>query len=130
MSTEQITKTAIITGGGSGIGFGVARAYVERGGNVVLNGRTESKLHAAAKEIGPPERVAVVAGDVGLQETGQRLVKTAVDRFGRVDMLLNSAGTFAAKPFTQYTAEELDQFLSNLRGTYLLSLTRRPRDGR
>ena len=121
MSTQQITKTAIITGGSSGMGLGVARAYVERGGNVVLNGRTESKLQAAAKEIGSPERVAVVAGDVGLQETGQQLVKTAVDRFGRVDMLLNSAGTFAAKPFTDYTAEELDQFLSNLRGTYLLS---------
>ncbi len=101
MSTEQSTKTAIITGGGSGMGFGVARAYVERGGNVVLNGRTESKLHAAAREIGRPERVAVVAGDVGLQETGQQLVKTAVDRFGRVDMLLNNAGIFAAKPFTE-----------------------------
>ena len=121
MSAEQITKTAIITGGSSGLGLGVARAYVERGGNVVLNGRSESKLQTAAKEIGPPERVAVVAGDVGLQETGQRLVKTSVDRFGRVDMLLNNAGTFVAKPFTEYTAEELDQFLSNLRGTYLLS---------
>ncbi len=43
MSTGQITKTAIITGGSSGLGLGVARAYVERGGNVVLNGRTESK---------------------------------------------------------------------------------------
>ena len=72
MSTEQITKTAIITGGSSGLGLGVARAYVERGGNVVLNGRTESKLQAAAKGIGPPERIAVVAGDVGLQETGQQ----------------------------------------------------------
>ena len=121
MTTEQITKTAIITGGGSGMGLGVAKAYVERGGNVVLNGRTESKLHSAVKQIGPPERVAVVAGDVGLQETGQRLVKTALDRFGRVDLLLNNAGTFAAKPVTEYTAEELDGFLSNLRGTYLLS---------
>ena len=121
MSTEQITRTAIITGGGSGMGLGVAKAYVERGGNVVLNGRTESKLHSAVKQIGPPERVAVVAGDVGLQETGQRLVKTALDRFGRVDLLLNNAGTFAAKPVTEYTAEELDGFLSNLRGTYLLS---------
>lgn len=121
MSTERKTETAIITGGSSGLGLGVARAYAERGGNVVLNGRNESKLRAAAKKVGPPERVAVVAGDIGLQETGQQLVKTAVDRFGRVDLLLNSAGTFAAKPFTEYTAEELDKFLSNLRGTYLLS---------
>ncbi len=121
MSTEIREKTAIITGGSSGMGLGVARAYVERGGNVVLNGRSESKLHAAVKQIGPPEHVAVVAGDIGRQETGQKLVKAALDRFGRVDMLLNSAGTFAAKPFTEYTAEELDQFLSNLRGTYLLS---------
>ena len=60
MSTAQSTKTAIITGGSSGMGFGVARAYVERGGNVVLNGRTESKLQAAAKEIGSPVRVAIV----------------------------------------------------------------------
>ncbi len=121
MTTEQITRTAIITGGSSGMGLGVARAYVERGGNVVLNGRSESKLHAAVKQIGPPEHVAVVAGDIGRQETGLQLVKTAVDRFGRVDMLLNNAGIFTAKPFTEYTSEELDQFLSYLRGTYLLS---------
>ena len=44
----------------------MAKAYVERGGNVVLNDRSDSKLYAAAKEIGPPERIAVVAGDVGL----------------------------------------------------------------
>ena len=51
MSTEQITKTAIITGGSSGMGLGVARAYVERGGNVVLNGRSEYVVDGGMTEV-------------------------------------------------------------------------------
>lgn len=121
MSAHRDNGTAIITGGSSGIGLGVAEAYVKRGGNVVLNGRNEAKLHEAAGRLGPPERVAVVAGDVGQQETGRRLVETAVSRFGRVDLLLNNAGIFAVKPFTEYTVEELDEFLTYLRGTFLVS---------
>lgn len=119
MSFEN--KTVIITGASSGIGLGVARAFVERGGNVVLNGRNESRLHDVAEGMGPANRIAVVAGDVGEQETGGSLIDTAIDRFGSVDLLLNNAGIFTVKPITEFTVQELDQFLTYLRGTYLLT---------
>ncbi len=102
--------------------MGVAEAYVSRGANVVLNARNEGKLHEAAKRLGAPDRIAVVAGDIGLQETGQRLVDVAVEKFGRVDVLLNNGGHFFPKPFADYTAEDLDGFLTtHLKGTYFAS---------
>ncbi len=119
MSTN--TKTAVITGAGSGIGFAVAKAFVQEGTNVVLNGRTEDKLTRAAAQLDQPDRLAIVAGDVTQSETASRIVDAAVGRFGRVDVLVNNAGTFHTKPFTEYTVEELDSFLGYLRGTYLLS---------
>ncbi len=115
------TKTVVITGAGSGIGFAVADAFVQQGANVVLNGRSEEKLRRAAGQLGQPSRLAIVAGDVTRPATADRIVETAVDRFGRVDVLINNAGTFHAKPFTEYTVEELDTFLGYLRGTYVLS---------
>ncbi len=115
------TKTVVVTGAGSGIGFAVAEAFVREGTNVVLNGRTEDKLTRAAAQLDQPDRLAIVAGDVTQPETASRIVDAAVGRFGRVDVLVNNAGTFHTKPFTEYTVEELDGFLGYLRGTYLLS---------
>ncbi|MCH8332938.1 SDR family NAD(P)-dependent oxidoreductase, partial [Candidatus Sumerlaeota bacterium] len=104
------TKTAIVTGAGSGIGLAVAEAFVREGTNVVLNGRTEDKLARAAARIGRPDQLAIVAGDITRAETAQRIVGAATERFGRVDVLVNNAGTFKSKPFTDYTVEELDAF--------------------
>ncbi len=115
------TKTAVITGAGSGIGFAVAEAFVREGTNVVLNGRTEDKLTRAAAQLGQPSQLAIVAGDVTKTETADLIVNAAVDRFGQVDVLVNNAGTFHTKPFTEYTIEELDSFLGYLRGTFVLS---------
>lgn len=115
------TKTAVITGAGSGIGYSVAEAFLRQGDNVVLNGRTESKLARAAEKLGHPDRVAIVPGDITRPETAGELIGAGVERFGRVDVLVNNAGTFDAKPFTDYTLEELDGFLGYLRGTYVLS---------
>ncbi len=115
------TKTAVITGAASGIGFSVAEAFVQQGDNVVLNGRTEEKLVKAAAQLGQPSRVAIVPGDITQPETADRLISGGVEHFGRVDVLVNNAGTFAMKPFTDYTVEELDGFLGYLRGTYVLS---------
>ena len=114
-------KTVIITGGATGIGFAVAEQFVERSANVVLNGRTESKLQAAAESLGAPDRVAIVAGDITQSETADRIVDEAVARFGGVDVLINNAGTFAMKPFTDYTVVELDGYLGYLRGTFVLT---------
>ena len=122
MTTTSGSKTVLITGASSGIGLGVAEAYVERGANVVLNGRDEDRLTKAAARLGHPERVAVVSGDIGRRETGRRMVDVALERFGRVDVLVNSAGHFHSKPFTDYTEEDLDGFLdAHLKGTYLTS---------
>ncbi len=116
------TKTVVITGASSGLGFGVAEAYVGQGANVVLNGRNEAKLAEAAEKLGDPQRVAIVAGDVALAETQSKVVERAIERFGRIDVLVNNAGHFYPKPFTEYTEEDLDGFLAtHLKGTYLTS---------
>ena len=73
------------------------------------------------RSLGQPSQLAIVAGDVTQPETADRIVEAAVERFGRVDVLVNNAGTFHTKPFTEYTVEELDSFLGYLRGTYVLS---------
>jgi NAD(P)-dependent dehydrogenase (short-subunit alcohol dehydrogenase family) len=112
-------KTVIVTGSSSGIGRDIARAFVERGDNVVLNGRDAAKLAAVAGELATPERVAVFVGDIGSPTTGTELVRVAVEQFGRVDVLVNNAGIFGAKPFVDVTEAELDSYLNgNLKGTY------------
>ncbi len=118
MSTQ--TKTSLITGSSSGIGLDIARAFLDRGSNVVLNGRNPDKLTTVAEKLGPPERVAAVPGNIADRETGEAMVRVAVERFGSVDVLVNNAGTFGAKPFVEVTEEDLDGYLnSNLKGTYL-----------
>jgi len=118
MSEQALT--AIVTGSSSGIGLDIARAFLNRGGNLVINGRDPGKLAAVAAELGGADRVAAVAGNIGERQTGEALVNTAVERFGRVDVLVNNAGTFAPKPFVDVSEAELDGYLNgNLRGTYL-----------
>ncbi len=121
MRNTTSPRTVIVTGGGSGLGFAVAKAFLDRGDNVVLNGRTESKLRDAAEQLGHADQVAIAPGDITQAETGQQLVDIAVQRFGRVDVLFNNAGIFEAKPFTDYSADELDGYLGYLRGSFLIS---------
>jgi NAD(P)-dependent dehydrogenase (short-subunit alcohol dehydrogenase family) len=116
---DQI-QTTIVTGSSSGIGLDIAKTFLNQGSNVVLNGRNPEKLAAAASELGAVNRVAFVAGDIGERTTGEALVYTAIEHFGRVDVLVNNAGTFASRPFVEVTEDELDAYLNgNLRGTYL-----------
>ena len=118
MSTE--TNTVLITGGSSGIGYEVARAFLDKGSNVVLNGRNAEKLEAAAKKLGYPDRTATVPGNIGDRRTGEAMVRVALERFGSVDVLINNAGTFNLKPFLDVTEEDLDGYIyGNLKGTYL-----------
>ncbi len=114
------TRTVIVTGSSSGMGLDIARAFLDAGDNVVLNGRDKDRLARVAEEFSRPARLAFVAGSIADKATGEELVRTAVERFGRVDVLVNNAGTFAAKPFLDVTEEDLDGYLStNLKGTYL-----------
>lgn len=119
MNTNQ--KTAVVTGSGSGIGLAVAEAFVREGFNVVLNGRNKDKLDNAAAQIGSPDQLSIITGDVTNPEAADQIVNKAVERFGQIDILVNNAGTFSTKPFTEYTIEELDTFLGYLRGTFVLT---------
>ncbi len=112
-------KTVLITGGSSGIGYDVARGFLQKGANVLLNGRNPEKLSKAAESLGHPARVAVVSGDIGDRATGESMVRVALERFGSVDVLVNNAGTFNLKAFLEVTAEDLDGYINgNLKGTY------------
>src|SRR5713226_10694645 len=105
-------KVAIVTGGTSGIGKEVAIRFVADGGSVVIIGRDAVKAEAAAKEIDAAGKRAIAhVGDIALPATGEAAVKTAVDRFGRLDVLFNNAGIFGPKPFLDVTEAEYDRFL-------------------
>jgi NAD(P)-dependent dehydrogenase (short-subunit alcohol dehydrogenase family) len=121
MSKTDVRQTILVTGGATGIGYAVAEQFLQHGARVVLNGRTEAKLAKAADQLGQRDRVAIVVGDMTQPETADKIINVAVERFTRVDVLVNNAGVFRSKPFTDYTVEELDEFLGYLRGTYMLS---------
>jgi NAD(P)-dependent dehydrogenase (short-subunit alcohol dehydrogenase family) len=98
MNTLQ-GQTAIITGAGSGIGEAVAIRFVREGASVVIVGRTKSKLENVARQINQPDRVAIVAGDVAQVETAQTAVRTAMERFKRLDIVVSNAAMFEPTPF-------------------------------
>src|SRR5215831_19353083 len=102
------SKTAIITGASRGIGAGLVEAFLERGYNVVANSRNITKANIFAATA----NVAAVDGDIGEPATAARIVDTAVSRFGRIDVLINNAGVFISKPFTEYTAEDFNRLVS------------------
>ncbi|MBK1896622.1 SDR family NAD(P)-dependent oxidoreductase [Chryseobacterium paridis] len=112
-------QTVIVTGASSGIGLEIARYFLERGSNIVINSRTDSKLEQVFNELGGGDHLAMVAGDVADKSVGELLVKTALDRFGSVDVLVNNAGIYENKPFLEVTEDHLDRFLrTNLKGTF------------
>ncbi len=115
-------STVLITGASSGVGLDVARGFLEKGSNIVMNARNIEKLTAAAKELGDESRIALVQGGIGDRETGEKIVNAAVDRFGSVDVLVNNAGIFGLKPFLESTEEDLDRYIHiNLKGTYFVT---------
>jgi NAD(P)-dependent dehydrogenase (short-subunit alcohol dehydrogenase family) len=101
-------KTAIVTGASQGIGAGVVRAFVERGFDVVANSRKMTQ----STEIVASDHVALVDGHIGEPTTAARIVETALTRFGSIDALVNNAGIFFTKPFTDYTAEDFRSLVS------------------
>ncbi|HEX5343133.1 MAG TPA: SDR family oxidoreductase [Duganella sp.] len=114
-----MSKTVIVTGASSGIGFAVAEAYLKRGYNVVGNARTIERLKAAADKLGNPSNFVLVPGDISKPETAKVLFERAVAAFGKVDILINNAGIFIAKPVTDYTEQDLDDLLNtNLKGVF------------
>ena len=98
-------KTAIVTGASQGIGAGIVKGFVERDYNVVAN----SLKMTQSTEIASSDRVALVDGDIGEPATAARIVGTALSHFKSIDVLVNNAGIFFTKPFTDYTAEDLSR---------------------
>ena len=116
MTTHR--KTAIVTGASQGIGAAVANLFLERGYNVVANSRRISQQN----ELQRSDRLMLVDGDIALPATADKLVAAAVERFGSIDALVNNAGILIAKPFTDYTAEDLRALAAtNLEGCIHIS---------
>src|SRR3984957_493545 len=95
-------KTAIVTGASQGIGAGIVKAFVERGFNVVATSRKMTQ----SSEVAASERVALVDGDIGEPATAVRIVEAALSRFQSIDALVNNAGIYFTRPFTDYTPED------------------------
>jgi len=95
-------KTVVVTGASQGIGAAIANLFLERGYNVVANSRNISR----GTELQDSENLALVDGDIALATTAERIAATAVKRFGSLDALVNNAGIFFPKPFTEYTPED------------------------
>ena len=105
-------KTVIVTGASHGIGAAVVRAFLDRGYDVVGNAR--SFPH---ESFTPSSNLALVEGDIGRATTAEKIAQTALAKFGSIDHVVTSAGIFAVKPFTDYTADEFRSFVStNLEG--------------
>jgi NAD(P)-dependent dehydrogenase (short-subunit alcohol dehydrogenase family) len=104
----------VITGASQGIGAGLVVGYRRLGYAVVANSRTVTP--------NDDPMVLTVPGDIAQPGVGQRIVDAALERFGRIDTVVNNAGIFVAKPFTQYTDEDYDAVTGvNLRGFFELS---------
>src|SRR5438094_31907 len=108
-------KTAIVTGASQGIGAGLVEAFLKRGYSVVANSRNISRAHQFAASA----NLAMVDGDIGDPSTAARIVDTAVSQFGRIDVLINNAGIFIPKPFTEYTTEDFNALVSTTLAGFL-----------
>jgi NADP-dependent 3-hydroxy acid dehydrogenase YdfG len=113
-------KTALITGGGSGIGLAVAQAFVREGARVALTGRDAAKLAEAAKTLDAVDRVLALPCDVSNAEQVRTLVQTVVERFGPVDILVNNAGlNLKKRGIRELTVEAWDLLIrANLDGAF------------
>jgi NAD(P)-dependent dehydrogenase (short-subunit alcohol dehydrogenase family) len=115
----MVGKTVIVTGASQGIGAAIVRAFLERGYNVVATSRTVSKAGYASSS-----GLALVDGDIGQQATAEQVARAAIDRFGSIDHVVNNAGIFKAKPFTDYTADDFRALVStNLEGFVFVTQT-------
>jgi NAD(P)-dependent dehydrogenase (short-subunit alcohol dehydrogenase family) len=109
-------KTAIITGASGGIGAGLVEGFLEVGYNVVATSRD------AHRKLTTSGGLVLVDGDIGKPQTAAQVVEAAINNFGTIDVLVNNAGIFLTKPFTDFTAEDFDGLVStNLFGFFYIT---------
>jgi NAD(P)-dependent dehydrogenase (short-subunit alcohol dehydrogenase family) len=108
----QAKATVIVTGASQGIGAAIVQAFLDRGYNVVATSRSVSRAGFAQSS-----NLALVDGDIGQSATAEKVAQTAIDKFGSINHLVNNAGIYEAKPFTDYTIDDFRRFVStNLEG--------------
>jgi NAD(P)-dependent dehydrogenase (short-subunit alcohol dehydrogenase family) len=111
-------RTAIVTGASSGIGLGVTQALLDRGYSVVANSRSITK----SKELRASGNLLLIDGDIGKKETAIMVADAAIKHFGRIDLLVNNAGIYIPKPFTEYTPEDFEMMIStNIAGYFFIT---------
>jgi NAD(P)-dependent dehydrogenase (short-subunit alcohol dehydrogenase family) len=111
-------QVAIITGASSGIGLGMTRALLERDYRVVATSRTISK----SKDLNASADLVLVDGDIGKKETAVRVAEAAMKHFGAIDLLVNNAGIYIPKPFTEYTPEDFETMIgTNVAGYFFVT---------
>src|SRR5215470_4167290 len=111
MKSER--KVAVITGASRGIGAALLRAYCDIGYHIVASSRSIDK--------GDDPSIEVVDGDIASEKTADHIVGLAIERYGRIDTLINNAGLFIAKPFTEYSEADFDTMVGvNLAGFFHL----------
>ncbi|MEQ1855527.1 MAG: SDR family oxidoreductase [Longimicrobiales bacterium] len=109
---------ALVTGGGEGIGHGIAKALFEQGCKVTITGRREDVVRAIAKSMG----VDGIAADVGVEADAVRAVQSVIDKYGRLDILVNNAGHGVFKPLVDTTLEDMESiYRTNVFGTFLMA---------
>jgi len=118
MSAQRFQgKIAVVTGGNSGIGLGVAKAYAREGAQVAITGRNEKTLQAAAKEIG--EGTLAIPSDAGKVADIEAAMKKIKERFGRIDAMFVNAGVAKLMPFEEITEEVFDETVNiNMKGVF------------
>lgn len=111
-------KTLIVTGASQGIGAGAVKAFLDRGYNVVGNSRNITR----SSDLKASDKLALVDGSIAEPETAAKIAEVAKSRFGSIDALVNSAGIFLTKPFTDYTADDLRSLVSvNIEGFFFIT---------
>jgi NAD(P)-dependent dehydrogenase (short-subunit alcohol dehydrogenase family) len=111
-------RVAIVTGASSGIGLGITQALLERGYRVVANSRSISH----SKDLKASSELVLVDGDIGNKETAVEVANSAIKCFSRIDLLVNNAGIYLPKPFTDYTPEDFELMIhTNVAGYFFIT---------
>src|SRR5207249_1424360 len=118
LTMANTQKTVIVTGASQGIGAGIAKSFLGRGYNVVATSRNITQSGA----FEPSDQLALVDGNIADAATAAKIADVAMSRFGSIDALVNNAGIYFSKPFTEYTIDDLRAFVSvNIEGFFFIT---------